>query len=431
MDPLSVASGIAGLVKLTEIVISRTWNTVIACMLASKDSRRLLCEVQALSGLLQGLASLESKLGSRSLQSQISAKQVLECQQTLQNIRDKLDKADPKEKGISIVQKTKRTLIWPLTSTETDGFLAEMERHKSGFDLALSLDALDAMLAFDQAEEELVHKVDQVKVAVERLWKVQSAKEDRNLLRLVGADDADESYRTNLELHQSGTGAWFFEDGKAFRKWMDGSSSRLWVHGIPGAGKTVLSALSIAEAAKTASFEHAVIFYYCRPGLNTQKRMLKLLGCFIGQLARQHGDCMSILRDKSCVSDDMASATWMHSRNELMATLRCMLRLFSDVSMVVDGIDEFDNATDILESLVSLTDRCSHVRFLLFSRKEPEFRPILCNFGELCVAAESQDLRLYVPAQIRERVRLGKLRIRNSNTKDEIVEKLVGLADGM
>lgn len=431
MEPLSVASGIAGLVTLTDIVIARTWNTVIACKHASKDSRRLLREVQALSGLLHGLASLENRLGEKSLQSQIPSQQVSECQKTLENIRDKLEKADPKEKGISLMQKTKRTLKWPITSAETDEFLAEMERHKSGFDLALSLDVLDAILAFDQAEEELSLKFDQVRLTVDNLCKVHTTKENRRLLRLVGADAADESWRSNLELHQSGTGVWFFEQNTAFRLWLATTGSRLWVHGIPGAGKSVLSALSIEATAKDAAVDRAVIFYYCRPGLSPPQRLLSVLSCFIGQLARQHQRCMSVLRDKSCTTDDMASVTWLHSKTELLVTLREMLRSISDVSVIVDGIDEFNNAADILEVLVSLTDQFMHVRLLLFSRREAEFAPLLCNFEELSIAAESQDLRLFVPAQIQKRIQLGKLRIKDANIKDEIVEKLVGLADGM
>jgi hypothetical protein len=58
MDPLSVASGVAGLVTLAEVVISRTYNTIITCKHASEDSRKLLREVQALAGILQSLAAL-------------------------------------------------------------------------------------------------------------------------------------------------------------------------------------------------------------------------------------------------------------------------------------------------------------------------------------------------------------------------------------
>lgn len=104
MDPLSVASGVASLITLAEVVISRTYNTIVTCKHASADSRKLLHEVQALAGGLQSLATLESKLGAAALRSQIPATQVLACQTTLQIIRDKLEKADPQAKGISLIE---------------------------------------------------------------------------------------------------------------------------------------------------------------------------------------------------------------------------------------------------------------------------------------------------------------------------------------
>ena len=431
MDPLSVASGVAGLVTLAEVVISRTYNAIIACKHASEDSRKLLREVQALAGILQSLASLENKLGSGAISSQITASQVLDCQKTLQRICDKLERADPKEQGIAFVKKAKRTLKWPFSLSDTEKCLAEMERHKSSFDLALSVDALDAIIAFKAVEEETSHKIDQVNNAIDKLCKIQMTKESRRLLQVIGADAADEMYRTNLELHQPGTGLWFLEQGSAFQQWLDVTDSKLWVYGIPGAGKTVLSALAIKETAICASDRHGVIFYYYSHSNGSTQRLPDLLSCFIGQLARQQSECMAVLADKILIEESATTGTQLRNQHELLQTLRTMLRLFRSVSIIVDGIDECDQAVDAVEMLVNITIQFSHVRMLLFSRREPEIELLLSNFQHLSIATASQDLRLYVPAQIERRVRLGKLRIRSSEVKDKIVQKLVNGADGM
>jgi hypothetical protein len=178
MDPLSVASGVAGLVTLADVVISRTYNTIIACKHASEDSRRLLREVQALVGILRSLSALEGKLGAAALQSHIPAAQILACQQTLQNTRDKLEKSDPKENGISMFQKARRILKWPLSASDTEKFLLEMQRHKSTFDLALSVDALNAILSSQQAGEKRDIKIDNVAQTLDRLCKIESTKEE-------------------------------------------------------------------------------------------------------------------------------------------------------------------------------------------------------------------------------------------------------------
>lgn len=136
MDPLSIASGIGGLITLADLVISRTYNTIIACKNASEDSRKLLREVQTLPGILPSLATLESKSGASALCAHISAAQVYSTvKKHYKKVRDKLEKADPKEQGIAFVQKAKRTLRWPLSSSDIEDFLVEMERHKLASDL--------------------------------------------------------------------------------------------------------------------------------------------------------------------------------------------------------------------------------------------------------------------------------------------------------
>ncbi|KAM0718511.1 hypothetical protein Q7P37_005581 [Cladosporium fusiforme] len=431
MDPLSVASGVAGLITLAEVVISRTYNIIIACKHASEDSRKLLREVQALAGILQSVRTLETKLGNQSLQSRIPAAQVLACQQTLQLIRDKLDKADPKEPGLSRIQKTMRTLKWPISASDTEKFLSEMERHKSTFDLALSVDALDAILASQESEEKIASKIDEIGHYVEKLWKSEQTKETQRMLQMIGAHRADGPYHTNLKLHQRGTGIWFLEEGKPFHKWLATSGSKLWVYGIPGAGKTILSALAIGEVARTASTTHGVMFYYCSHREENSRHLSGILRCFVGQLARQNGDCMHLLQEKAAHHEGMTTQSWMNDEDGLISLLRKMVRLFGDVSVIVDGLDECHDSAAITDKLAKLASDVPHLRVLLFSRKQPEMEPFLEKFEQLSIAAESQDLRLYVPAQIEERVRLRKLRIRNPDTKDEIVEKLVNGADGM
>ena len=431
MDPLSVASGIAGLVTLADVVISRTYNTIIACKHASEDSRRLLREAQALMGILQGLSSLESKLGAAALQSRIPSAQILSCQQTLQNIRDKLEKSDPKENGISIFEKAKRTLKWPLSASDTEKFLTEMERHKATFDLALSVDALDAILSSRQAGEKTDNKIETVIQTLDRLCKIENTKEQRRLLEIVGAADADEAYRANLKLHQHGTGLWFLEGASPFSTWLTTPCSKLWVYGIPGAGKTILSALAIGKAAELVSTTHGIIFYYCSHRDEWSRHLSGILRCLIGQLARQNEQCMTMLEEKFGHHDHTSGQTWTRNDDELQIILRRMVRRFSSVTILVDGVDECHEATVVTDALASLASDMPGVRLVIFSRKEAVMEPFLEDFIQMSIAAESQDLRLYVPAQIELRTRLRKLRIKDPNVKDEIIDTLVNDADGM
>jgi hypothetical protein len=266
---------------------------------------------------------------------------------------------------------------------------------------------------------------------LDRLCKIENTKEQRRILQLIGAGDADEAYRANLKLHQHGTGLWFLEEGKPFSTWLATPSSKLWVYGIPGAGKTILSALAIGKTAELASTSHGVAFYYCSHRDEQSRQLTGILRCLIGQLARQNKQCMAMLEEKFGPQDHTSPQTWTRDKDELEKILRKMIRRFGSVSIVIDGIDECHEATAVTDTLASLASESPSVRLLIFSRKEAEMEPFLDGYTQMSIAAESQDLRLYVPSQIEMRTRLRRLRIKDPNVKDKIIETLVNDADGM
>lgn len=429
MDPLSIASGVAGLITLAEVVISRTYNTIIKCKNASEDSCRLLREVQSLLGILQSVSTLEKKLGTSAIQSQIPGQSVAACQKTLQTVRDMLEKADPRADGVTILQRAKRTLKWPISSSHTDEILADMERHKSTFNLAMTADTLDMLLAASEAQATTSTKVDQLEQSLQRLVRVEMTKEARRMLQVLGADGADGYHRSNLQLHHPGTCLWFI-DGSAFRDWCTVSRSKLWISGIPGAGKTVLSALAIDAALVNSSKSKVVIFYYCSHQNDRSRLLTGILSCLVGQLARHNEECLAMVQAKFERSGHADAPTWVKDESDLTVLLESMFRCFEEVSILIDGVDECHDASAVSETLAHLCES-PNVRMLISSRQEHAMKWSLADFQQISIAAESQDLRLYVPAEIEIRQKRQKLRIRNPDLKDEMIDKLVDGAEGM
>lgn len=429
MDPLSIASGVAGLITLSEVVISRTYNTIIKCKNASEDACRLLREVQSLLGILQSVSTLERKLGATAIRSQIPNQEVAACQKTLQTVRDKLDRADPREDGITILQKAKRTLKWPISSSTMDAILAEMERHKSTFNLAVSVDTLDMILATSEEQSAMSTKFDQLEHSLQRLVRAEITKDARRMLQILGADSADGQHRANWRLYYPGTGLWFSE-GPTFRDWSRSLNAKLWMHGIPGAGKTVLSALAIQEALAKTSNNRAAIFYYCSHQNARSQHLTGILSCFIGQLARQNEECLSMIQAKFEPYEHMSTPPWVSNDYDLTALLVSMFLCFDEISIIIDGIDECLDPSLVSETLARLCETPT-VRLLVSSREEHHIKCSLVDFQSVSIAAESQDLRLFVPAEIETRRKKQKLRIRNPDLKDEMIEKLVNGAHGM
>jgi hypothetical protein len=429
MDPLSITSGVAGLITLTDVVISRTYNTIIKCKNASEDSCRLLREVQSLLGILQSVSTLERKLGATAVRSQIPGREVAACQKTLQALRDKREKADPREDGITMLQKAKRTLKWPINASNMDELLTELERHKSTFNLATSVDTLETILATSQDQAATNAKIDQLEHSLRFLVGAEMTKDARRILRILGADSADEHHRLNWRLHHPGTGLWFSE-GFTFRDWCTSANGKLWIHGIPGAGKTILAALAIQGALANISKTRAVIFYYCSHRTHQSRSLPNILSCFIGQLARQSEECMTMVQAKFEQYGHMDTPPWLRNDSDLTDLLTSMFLCFDEVSILVDGVDECHDPSVVSETLARLCELPA-VRLLISSREEHHIKCFLADFQSVSIAAESQDLRLYVPAEIETRQKKQTLRIRNPELKDEMIEKLVNGARGM
>ena len=74
----------------------------------------------------------------------------------------------------------------------------------------------------------------------------------KELRSWLSATDSTSNHHRAREQRQADTGLWFVH-GEDFAHWKDDQASFLWLHGIPGCGKTVLRYVQNA-----ASWHHSV-----------------------------------------------------------------------------------------------------------------------------------------------------------------------------
>lgn len=107
----------------------------------------------------------------------------------------------------------------------------------------------------------------------------------------------------------------------------------MWIHGVPGAGKTILASLLIDECTKIANTQ--TIYFYCRNGDPRMNDFISMCRSLMDQLSNLDGSVVDILSDM-VVKSDMCFKT----RKHMEKVLQLCLDAAGTVYIVLDGLDE-------------------------------------------------------------------------------------------
>jgi Cdc6-like AAA superfamily ATPase len=243
----------------------------------------------------------------------------------------------------------------------------------------------------------------------------------------LSAVDPSTNYANALEKRHQGTGAWFIK-GQAFVDWNEQSGSFLWLHGIPGCGKTVLSS-TIIEHLKSVTRPSQVLLYFYFDFNDKKKQNLEnMLRSLVNQLYQGQPSARGPL-------DRLQVSTKCLSKASLKEVLLAMLSKVNNVSIILDALDESTTRSDLLAWLrdVLETDSC---RILVTARREEDIESALRRWmrpeDKISIKQDDigEDIRAYVGHTVRSSEELVRWHER-PEVQDEIETELVKKADGM
>ncbi|KAF2488662.1 hypothetical protein BU16DRAFT_224836 [Lophium mytilinum] len=438
-DPLSLAGSIAGLISVADTVFRLVFKYARSAIDAKEDVKTLADELQALAGVLQSLRLLASGLEAEgtSFDPTVRAHHLGTLSSTLSRLQQRVEKAHTKfEKGSKTQQKLQQ-LKWPFSTGETKQLLEDLVRHKSTISLALSVDSMRKLQLCLAKEEELGQTLSSIENAVKRIEiHTQITMNDfkHAVLDFFMKVSPQPNLETSVKLRQPMTGLWL-SGSPTFTTWLETPGSKLWLSGIPGAGKTVLAGAVIQDAL-TRSYsqpEVGVAFFFCDYKNPNTWDIAMILGAIASQLSRQNEDAYSKLQvyyDQLHPARHLAKSP---DPGELRAKITDMSEHFKQIIIIVDGLDECgDNTDDVVQALSELADYTPNTSVALLSRHEANIEAWLReDFDHIAIAAKSDDVRLYVGAEMERRIQNRQLRITSMELKDEILTKLVEGAKGM
>ncbi|KIW15876.1 hypothetical protein PV08_05926 [Exophiala spinifera] len=240
-------------------------------------------------------------------------------------------------------------------------------------------------------------------------------------------------FQTSIENMTMGTGDWLFQD-PVFTDWRNSDSTGqrcLCIQGIPGSGKTTLSARMIQKLQKDGETVLFSFLSHDKPSLGSSVRLLHSL---LFQALVRHRDSVSAIYaayngDREKFNGDV----------EYNKDLFCsVIEVSGPAYIIIDGLDEIEEGRrkSLLKTLIEVVDLCGNIKLLISSRKEHDILQTFCARAVSLVINErnSKDIERYMEQQGEEWTdelrRYGADETECNELRNEL-QKVVIKADGM
>jgi Cdc6-like AAA superfamily ATPase len=255
--------------------------------------------------------------------------------------------------------------------------------------------------------------------------------------RWLSPPDPSTNYNKALQQRQEGTGNWFLQTD-TFAKWKTQRNSFLWLYGIPGCGKTILSSTVIEDLKRTLSCQPLLYFYF--DFNDTHKQTLdSMVRSLMSQL---YSKCEDTWRQLDSLFASCEDGRRQPSCESLCKVFLQMIEQVEEVWVVIDALDECrtrkgrstEGLLSWIRDLLNAEQRNAHL--LATSRPEQDIKSdiseLTCNDSIIPIQSEliNDDIYAYVQTRVREDNDLKRWRSK-PKIQNEIVTVLTEKADGM
>lgn len=250
--------------------------------------------------------------------------------------------------------------------------------------------------------------------------------------RWLSPADQSTNFNHAKKLRHEGTGAWLLKD-PVFESWHLGSRRHLWLKGLVGCGKTVISTTVLDHLAKVNN--GPILSFFFDFGDTAKQTFDDMLRSLVFQLYQGGFDSANHL-------DTLFEC---HQRGSNQAATKTLEDMFSKMLMtpklvfiVLDALDESTTRVELLQWIKDMISSpgLAHVKLLYTSRPEAEFLDhIPPSIGkESCLllneTAVNIDIQSWVAAQLAQRREFARKSLSQDLLK-EIREMICNKAAGM
>ncbi|XP_014553175.1 hypothetical protein COCVIDRAFT_75541, partial [Bipolaris victoriae FI3] len=251
----------------------------------------------------------------------------------------------------------------------------------------------------------------------------------------LSAPDPSTNYHKAHKQRQAETGLWLL-DSACFARWKASGASRLWLYGIPGCGKTILSSTVIEHLLQHCHVDASMVTAYFYFDFNdTQKQDPELmLRSLLRQLLQRS---IMIPKGVDALFSACENGQRQPSLHALLELTLQVMRQFTHAYIVLDALDECTQRQELmcmLETVAAWQLENRHI--LMTSRKERDIESSLESYikeeDTICLQRDvvDSDIRRYVQQRLSDDKTLTKWN-KDAAIRQEIEAALMQGACGM
>jgi hypothetical protein len=244
-------------------------------------------------------------------------------------------------------------------------------------------------------------KVEDMSQDVHKLIHGQHDQEHQAILKWLTPVDYAQQHNDFIGRRQRGTGEWLL-DSAEFQAWLNADKQTLFCPGIPGAGKTIITAIVIDYLQSKFRDDQStgIAYIYCNFRRQDEQKAEDLLTSLLKQLAPSQPERMKDLYNRHKKRGTRPNF------DEISKTLRSVAAIYSRVFIIVDALDEYqisdDNRTRFLNEIFKLQD-CAGANIFATSRPSREISNLFSTGLSRTIAATDGDILTYLNDKISRR----------------------------
>ncbi|KAF2106329.1 hypothetical protein BDV96DRAFT_654718 [Lophiotrema nucula] len=414
-EALGIVSGSLTVLELTVKVFKQCKHLIETTQDAPRDLKHIFIEISSLKAVLESFDTLS--------QGSLHDKSVVEgCRSTVDEISQELE-------GLSIThglsvgsgkrQRIKGALKWTMKEEKVRKLLDETILHKSTITLAMLGD--------------ITNDIKDIKGTMQNVQDQLTVTDQRKVCDWIEHTNPTMMHNQSCRYHEDLTCRWMHRIDQ-WNDWLSRRRRVIWIHGIPGAGKTVLTSYliqkTIEHCESLQAERSACIYYYCsfRHGNRLrQDECEPFLRWIVSQLCRISNTIPSDLIE-------------LHQQNSipgcsaLKSAFKELLSGFDALFIILDAADESFPRQDLLRLLEEIATHpdFQNIQLLVTSRRYPDIERMLRPLSEPSLPMSNSvvetDIRIYTSAMLERQDRFKRW---PKDLKEDILEKLVHGAQGM